>query len=89
MGSAPRFVDSFFGGERFVGLVVARFERQIRLFRTEYGGLGARVQEARRFQFLVARQVVEAGQAEMLEEELGRAPGDGPEIGRASCRERV
>jgi hypothetical protein len=32
LGSAPRFVDSFFGGERFVGLVVARFERQIGLF---------------------------------------------------------
>jgi len=62
------------GGQWLVDFVLARFQRKIGLLRPEYGGLGARVQEARGFHFLVTRQVLEARQAEMLEEEIGRAP---------------
>src|SRR5262245_37366000 len=76
-----------FSGQWLVGLVVGRLERQIRLLRSEYGRLRARVQEAGCLHFLMARQVIERRQAEMLEEEVGGAPGDGL-AGRSAAAHR-
>ena len=77
---APGFVDcpNFIDSEGLVGFVRLRFERQIGFFWIEYGGLRARVQEARGLQFLIAGKVIQAGKAEMLEEKVGRAPGYRP-----------
>src|SRR5512133_1392156 len=75
---AARLAPLLLGGEWFVSLVFRRIERQVRLLRPEYGGLRARVQEAGRLHFLVARQILERRQAEMLEEEVGGAPRHRP-----------
>src|SRR6185437_8062499 len=76
MGPECGLTRRFVGGQRLVDLVLARFQRKIGYVRPEYGGLGARVQEARGLHFLVTRQVVERRQAEVLEEEVGGAPSD-------------
>ena len=76
LGLRPRVSSAcLIGRQRLAGFVFTGFERQIGLLRPEYGRLGARVQEACGFQFLLTWQVVEGWQSEMLEEECQADPG--------------